>query len=154
VDKPVKPDPRRSGVIQCKPLVSLAGVDFGAAMQAVVDVWGRPRTIEQRVAFPKARLTRLGYGPMYFGFHENRLFEVNVHRNVLPGLRFPSGLSFAWSVEKVRQKWGTPEEVKYNGTVLVYRRPQGTVRFHFCSLADKEPARLIAVRMTRAKEGR
>jgi hypothetical protein len=84
-----------------------AGVIFGASMDDVIAVWGLPESI--RVSgFFKTWFLRIGGS--YFGFVDNRLTSIAVHRAAVENAHLTNGIGFESSYDEVRSAFGEPVE--------------------------------------------
>lgn len=109
-----------------------AGVLFGASMDDVVAVWGKPNAIwidGVRDAW------YLGIGACRFGFVDNRLVSIAVHSATIEKAHLVNGLSFESSYEEVKSAFGDPIEA--TDLNLRFATEDGyLVRFHF--IPDRE----------------
>jgi len=108
-----------------------AGVLFGASMDDVVAIWGKPCGIDTS----RSRdIWALYIGACRFGFIDNRLVSVSIHSATLKKAHLQNGISFKSSYNDVKSAFGEPiEATDYN---LKFLTKNGyIVKFHF--VADR-----------------
>lgn len=104
-----------------------AGVLFGATMDDVIAVWGKPDSLMIDGITP---VWNLGIGACRFGFVDNRLVTISVHSATIEKAYLPNGLSFESSYEEVQSVFGEPIEA--TDLNLEFMTENGyLVRFHF-----------------------
>lgn len=104
-----------------------AGVLFGATMDDVIAIWGRPNAIwidGIRDAW------YLGIGACRFGFVDNRLASISVHSATIEKAYLANGLSFESSYDEVKSAFGEPIEAT-NSSLRFATENGYLVRFHF-----------------------
>ncbi|HNY78978.1 MAG: hypothetical protein RBS72_15470 [Sedimentisphaerales bacterium] len=104
-----------------------AGVLFGATMDDVIAIWGKPNSLMIDGIGP---VWDLGIGACRFGFVNNRLVTISVHSATIEKAYLPNGLSFESSYEEVESAFGEPIEAA--DLSLEFATENGyLVRFHF-----------------------
>jgi len=103
-----------------------AGVLFGASMDDIVAVWGKPCGIDTQ----RSRdIWTLHVGACRFGFIENELVSISIHSATLDKAHFENGIGFKSSFDDVMSAFGKPIEatdyilkfVKENGYVIRFQ---------------------------------
>ncbi len=104
-----------------------AGVLFGASMDEVVAIWGKPNGIW----IDGVRdVWNLAIGACRFGFVDNRLVTIDVHSATIKKAHLTNGLSFESSYDEVKSAFGKPIEEK--GFNLEFATENGYLAgFHF-----------------------
>lgn len=104
-----------------------AGVCFGASMDDVVAVWGKPcgfHIIGYRDVWD------LSIGACRFGFIENQLVTISIHSATLKDAHLKNGINFSSSYDKVKSAYGEP--LKATNFDLKYSTENGhLIKFHF-----------------------
>jgi hypothetical protein len=103
-----------------------AGVLFGASMDDIVAVWGKPCGIDTNRS---RNIWSLSVGACRFGFIENELVSVSIHSATLEKAHFENGINFESSFDDVMSAFGKPIEatdyilkfVKENGYVIRFQ---------------------------------
>jgi len=104
-----------------------AGVLFGASMDDVVAVWGKPCGID---TYGSRDIWSLYIGACRFGFIDNQLVSVGIHSATLNKAHLGNGISFKSSYNDVMSAFGKPiEATDYN---LKFVKENGyVIKFHF-----------------------
>jgi hypothetical protein len=104
-----------------------AGVLFGASMDDIVAVWGKPCGIN---TYGIRDIWTLYIGACRFGFIENELVSISIHSATLNQAHFENGIGFKSSFDDVVSAFGKPiEATDYN---LKFVSKDGSViKFHF-----------------------
>ncbi len=104
-----------------------AGVLFGATMDDVIAIWGKPDSLMIDGIRP---VWDLGIGACRFGFVDNRLVTISVHSATIEKAYLPNGLSFESSYEEVESAFGEPIEATDLNLEFATENSY-LVRFHF-----------------------
>lgn len=107
-----------------------AGVLFGASMDDVVAIWGKPNSIMIDGIRP---VWDLGIGACKFGFVGNHLVTISVHSATLEKAHLVNGLSFKSSYDEVKSAFGEPIEAK---DLHLEFRTENDYLIHFQFVAD------------------
>jgi hypothetical protein len=127
-----------------------AGVVFGASMDDVIAVWGKPESIwidGIREAW------FLGIGGCRFGFVDNRLTTVGVLSVSVEKAHLANGIGFESSYDEVKSALGEPVEATDSELSFVTKNGY-TIGFHFVSdesASDKR--RLISIKISCPNSG-
>ena len=104
-----------------------AGVCFGASMDDVVAIWGKPCGF-QIDGFRD--VWDLSIGACRFGFIDNHLVIISIHSATLKDAHLKNGISFGSSYDEVKSAYGEPLEA--TNFDLKYSTENGYfVKFHF-----------------------
>jgi len=82
-----------------------AGVLFGASMDDIVAIWGKPCGIDTNRS---RNIWSLSVGACRFGFIENELVSVSIHSATLEKAHFENGINFESSFDDVMSAFGKP----------------------------------------------
>jgi hypothetical protein len=104
-----------------------AGVVFGASMDDVVAIWGKPSGLHIQ---GRRDIWDLYIGACRFGFIENELVSIGIHSVTIDKAHFENGIGFKSSFDDVLSAFGKPiEATDYN---LKFVNETGYVmKFHF-----------------------
>jgi hypothetical protein len=104
-----------------------AGVLFGASMDDIVAVWGKPCGIN---TYGIRDIWTLYIGACRFGFIDNELVLISIHSATLKEAHLGDGISFKSSYNDVKSAFGEPIEMTdYN---LKFVKESGyVIKFHF-----------------------
>ena len=108
-----------------------AGVLFGASMDDVVAIWGKPSGL---LIHGSRDIWTLYIGACRFGFIDNQLVSVSIHSATLKEAHIGNGIRFKSSYNDVKSAFGKPIEMTdYN---LKFATKNGyIIRFYF--VADR-----------------
>ena len=108
-----------------------AGVLFGASMDDVVAIWGKPCGIN---TYRLRDIWSLYIGACRFGFIDNQLVSVSIHSATLKEAHIGNGISFKSSYNDVKSAFGEPIEM--TDYSLKFSTKNGyIIKFHF--VADR-----------------
>ncbi len=129
----IRPKPTERDVNLIEPEKGGMGVLFGATMEEVFAVWGKPAGIWIRGG---EDLWEFEIGACDFAFIDNSLVGIEIHEASMENAYFENGINFTSSVEEVKAAFGEPsEETKYG---LEYYTKNGYfIDFQFTSSDDK-----------------
>jgi hypothetical protein len=103
------------------------GVLFGASMDDVVAVWGKPSGLFIDGIRPTWELS---IGACEFGFIDNRLVQISLHSATLKTAHLANGIGFDSSYDEVKSAFGEPLEATYSH--LEFATKNGyVIDFHF-----------------------
>jgi len=104
-----------------------AGVLFGASMDDVIAIWGKPCGLHINAS---RDVWTLNIGACRFGFIDNHLVTISVHSATLKKAHIENGVSFESSFNDVMSAFGKPiEATDYN---LKFATENGyVIKFHF-----------------------
>jgi hypothetical protein len=104
-----------------------AGVIFGASMDDVVAIWGKPCGLN---IYGSRDVWTLNIGACRFGFIDNHLVTISIHSATLKKAHLENGVSFESSFKDVKSAFGEPiEATDYN---LKFSTKNGyVIKFHF-----------------------
>ena len=104
-----------------------AGILFGASMDDLVAIWGKPCGID---TYRSRGIWTLYIGACRFGFIENELVSISIHSATLEKAHFENGIGFKSSFDDVMSAFGKPiEATDYN---LKFLAKDGyVIKFHF-----------------------
>jgi len=123
----VRPKPSERDINLIEIEKGAAGVLFGATMDDVIAIWGKPNSLMIDGIRP---VWDMGIGACRFGFINNRLVTISVHSATIEKAHLPNGLSFESSYEEVESAFGEPIEAA--DLNLEFATVNGyLVRFHF-----------------------
>jgi hypothetical protein len=122
-----------------------AGVLFGATMDDVVAVWGKPSGLMINDGLDDWSLY---IGACRFDFIDNSLVTISTHSASLPCARFENGIDYASSVEDVLSAFGKP--IKASDYKYEFVNENGYVTdFHFSpDRKSKGEANLISIEIS------
>lgn len=127
-----------------------AGVVFGASIDDVVAVWGKPESIMVN-KFDRGWF--LGIGGCEFGFVDNRLTAITVSRITVETAHLANGLTFDSSYDEVKSAFGEPVEA--TDLVLSFVTENGyTTEFCFYVSPVRNKRELIAINISSPDSGR
>ena len=125
----VRPKPAERDIDIIEPEKGGAGVLFGATMDDVIAIWGKPSGFMIE-GFDD--VWSLEIGACDFGFIDNSLVAIGIHSATLETAHFENGICFTSSVEEVKSAFGEPnEETKYG--LEYYTENNYFIDFHFTS---------------------
>jgi len=128
-----------------------AGVVFGASMDDVVAVWGKPNGIW---IDSLVQIWTLQVGACRFGFLDNRLTTIAVSSATIEKAHLANGIGFESSYDEVKSAFGEPVEA--TDSQLSFATGSGyTIEFQFVRdrLASNKP-RLILIEISCPHSGR
>jgi len=127
-----------------------AGVRFGATMDDVVAVWGKPCGINTNGI---GGVWDLDIGACRFGFLDNRLVTIDIHSAMLENAYLENGVTFESSYDDVMAAFGEPLEA--SDYTPEFETEKGYVfSFHFIPDKSSEGKRLIAIGIYHPDSGR
>ena len=128
-----------------------AGVLFGASMDDVVAVWGKPCGL--MVGRGINDVWDLHIGASRFGFFDNELVAIDIHSAMLENAQMDNGINFESSYDEVMAAFGDPIEAsEYNPE---FETENGyVVTFHFMPDESPKDKRLIAIGIYHPDSGR
>ena len=127
-----------------------AGVLFGASMDDIVAVWGKPCGID---TYRSRDIWTLYIGACKFGFIANELVSVSIHSATLKKAHLENGISFKSSYDDVKSAFGEPIEATDYSLKFVTKNGY-VVRFHFVADTSSIGKRkLINIRISHPDSG-
>ena len=128
-----------------------AGVLFGASMDDVVAVWGKPCGL--MIGKGINDVWELEMGACDFGFLDNQLVSISIHSATLEKAHLDNGISFESSYDEVMSAFGDPIEA--SDYTPEFETENGYIaRFHFIPDASPAGKKLIAIGIYHPDAGR
>ncbi len=146
----VRPKPSDRDVNLIEVEKGAAGVLFGASMDDVIAIWGKPCGL--RIS-GYLDVWNLSIGACRFGFIDNRLVTISIHSATLKEAHFDNGISFDSSFDEVKAAFGEP--VKETDYILQFvTKNDYLIRFQFLAdKIDRTKRKLIAVTICHPDSG-
>ena len=128
-----------------------AGVLFGASMDDVIAIWGKPCGIS---ISGYREVWNLSIGACRFGFIDNKLVSISVHSATLEKAYLKNGISFTSSYDEVKSAFGEQMEATYSN--LKFATENGyVIRFHFVpDASSKGKRKLICIAVHHPDSGK
>ncbi len=128
-----------------------AGVLFGASMDDVIAIWGKPCGI-----FINGNIViwDLSIGACRFGFVDNRLVSISIHSATLKKAYLKSGINFTSSYDEVKSAFGEQMEATYSNRAFATENGY-IIRFHFVpDASSKGKRKLICIAIYHPDSGK
>lgn len=128
-----------------------AGVLFGASMDDVIAIWGKPCGIS---IYANVGSWDLSIGACRFGFVDNKLVSISVHSATLKKAYLKNGISFTSSYDEVKSAFGEQMEATYSN--LEFAAESGyVIKFHFVpDASSKGKRKLICITVHHPDSGK
>ncbi|OHB82988.1 MAG: hypothetical protein A2Z38_03555 [Planctomycetes bacterium RBG_19FT_COMBO_48_8] len=146
----VRPNASKRDVNLIETEKGAAGVLFGASMDDIVAIWGKPCGIDTNRS---RNIWSLSVGACRFGFIENELVSVSIHSATLEKAPFETGINFKSSFDDVMSAFGKPIQATDYSLKFVTKNGY-IIRFHFVADTSSIGKRkLITIKISHPDSG-